>query len=91
MMYFIDINVVYTKIFCGPESVSMGGEQVADQHRARELLVLGPGLGPQTLVHRVRDADVGVLVPPAALLALELGYPKVREDFSMTQKAPTSN
>ena len=70
MMSFININnVVETKIFCGPESVSMGGEQVADQHRARELLVLGPGLGPQTLVHRVRDADVGVLVPPAALLA----------------------
>ena len=53
MMSFININDVETKIFCQPESVSMGGEQVADQHRARELLVLGPGLGPQTLVHRV--------------------------------------
>ena len=63
----------------------MGGEQVADQHRARELLVLGPGLGPQTLVHRVRDADVGVLVPPAALLALELQTKAIRRFAKISQ------
>ena len=55
----------------------MGGEQVADQHRARELLVLGPGLVPQTLVHRVRDADIRVLVPPAPAALRARGLPGV--------------